>query len=314
MKNKIKFIFRWLFIPILLVLFWIISPIIFQSPFSFTTLSYQGKNEILPQDFKDSKPIMGSFVGKENNLGALEFMFSNINVYKGVVNFRIREKGTKNWYYQSNFATVLIGRETLVPFGFPIIIDSKGKIYEFALTLLQSNTVGSSLSLSDLPPTFLTIYKFEKSYLLHHPKELKSFLYEKISTSYIYPNFFLFSLRYLFPLFLYIFWQLGGLKFVSKKYKLLGIFFSLSVAYIMLAATLDSYFIIFIIPVLWFFLMKQYRFTSKQTFSWSFIYLIISLVCLFVSQWQMAINAGDIFYGLFLYAILQRLVEQKTMK
>ena len=62
--------------------------------------------------------------------------FDQINLESLI--FRIREKNSTDWYYQNKYKTDQINKEIFFPFGFPIIENSQGKVYEIEIESLHS--------------------------------------------------------------------------------------------------------------------------------------------------------------------------------
>lgn len=175
------------FVKILLVLFTMLSIFVVKNPFGTHRLN---PSTIISkhnwQQFTDKRDkrilahqkIQGEFTATNNRLGIVEIKF---NVFYETIHdtliFRIKEKGDTDWYYQSEHNNI-VQTQGFFPFGFPVISNSKNKIYEFELESVFGNDE-RALSLSSQSPFFLTKYSFPLNYLKQNKKEIGSFILAK---------------------------------------------------------------------------------------------------------------------------------------
>ncbi|MDD4938199.1 MAG: glycosyltransferase family 39 protein [Candidatus Shapirobacteria bacterium] len=112
------------------------------------------------------------FTAKYNNLGTIAIFFDNHQkINNDWVWFRIKEKGSNNWYYQNKYNTDQFNPDFWFTFGFPIINDSKNKEYEIEIESI-SGTPTDSISLHSKSKNFLAKYSFSKSYLKQNPTQI----------------------------------------------------------------------------------------------------------------------------------------------
>ncbi len=110
--------------------------------------------------------ISGTLLSTENNLGIVGIRFNTFGrVNDGAFIFRIRDKETKDWYYENIYQTEKFGGFTFFPFGFPIIHNSDGKHFVFELES-QSGQTGDTVAIAQEEPTVLAKHKFTKAELL----------------------------------------------------------------------------------------------------------------------------------------------------
>lgn len=124
--------------------------------------------------------VVGEFKSEDNFLGIVEIRFL---IHKKVSSdsyiFRIKEKSAKEWYYTNTYNAKEFGGYPLFPFGFPIIANSKEKIYYFELESL-SGKLKNAVGISTLEPVVTVRNVFSKTYLSNHKKELAIFSFKKI--------------------------------------------------------------------------------------------------------------------------------------
>ena len=146
-----------------------------QHSYSKEILTISRKGELLAGD-----KVIGEFKSEDNFLGIVEIRFL---VHGKVSNdyhiFRIKEKSDKKWYHTNTYKAKEFGGYPLFPFGFPVITNSKGKIYYFELESL-SGISGDAAGISAIEPVIVIRNVFSKAYLLDHKKELPLFLFKKV--------------------------------------------------------------------------------------------------------------------------------------
>jgi len=126
------------------------------------------------------KKITNDFQAPSNRLGTVEVKFETFNqINLESLIFRIKEKGSPNWYYQNTYKTDQFNRDLFFPFGFPIIEDSKNRIYEIEIESIQG-TPNDSIALNQSDSLFLTKYSFSKTYLDSHRDQISNVLFTKL--------------------------------------------------------------------------------------------------------------------------------------
>lgn len=110
------------------------------------------------------------FKATNDRLGVVEIKFNPWpeGIYEPVI-FRIKEKGSGDWYYQSEYYNTS-NTKTFFPFGFPVISNSKGKTYQIEIESPVEITA----------PYFLTKYSFPLSFLKQNFQQIPGFIFEKI--------------------------------------------------------------------------------------------------------------------------------------
>jgi len=143
--------------------------------YSKEILTIPRKGELLAGD-----KVIGEFKSEDNFLGIVEIRFL---VHGKVSNdshiFRIKEKSDKEWYHTNTYKAKEFGGYPLFPFGFPVITDSKGKVYYFELESLSGRS-RDAVGISAVEPIFVVKNVFSRAYLLNHKDELALFLFKKV--------------------------------------------------------------------------------------------------------------------------------------
>lgn len=131
-------------------------------------------------EFIKGKRITGQFNPKENYLGQVLIRFYTYNrINTDSLTFRIRQKGSGNWYYEHTYKTDQFLPDNLFTFGFPVISDSKGKTYEFEIESVDG-TPEESVTLSKVDPLAALSFQYPKSLLIKNPSLALTFLMSKI--------------------------------------------------------------------------------------------------------------------------------------
>jgi hypothetical protein len=141
-------VIRYILLPIILLLFWILGAVLFNSKISFSTLFFRypdvSVQGIRQHGLFAGEKYMSEFTSHENYLGIITLQFEKFDKTdfrkEDILSFRIREKGRKTWYFESVYRSGLIHDSLHFPFGFPPISDSKNKIYEFELISQRGNS------------------------------------------------------------------------------------------------------------------------------------------------------------------------------
>lgn len=187
LKNKIKIT--------LIVAFALFFLFLIQRAYTFQDLrstviieSHQFKSQ--GAGLAQSNKVYGEISAKHNKLGIVSVNFGDLrNNNIEYMQFNIKEKGQKNWYYTNRYKVQLSQNNQFFPFGFPEIENSKNKIYQIeieSLNGLRNNNVISSIG----KESFLTKYNFTKKYLLANPKEIPIYLFSKLNSLVSHINIF----------------------------------------------------------------------------------------------------------------------------
>ncbi|MDE2590769.1 MAG: acyltransferase [Patescibacteria group bacterium] len=179
-------------------LFYLILLSTYQSNFNFFSVEYPaGKSAIIYPLIKNNNlismqqyPLIKMHLySMENNLGIItlhikrDSISNNIN---NVLTFFIKENGAQNWYSISTYKLNQFGEvinnpfeNQYFPFGFPAIVNSKGKIYDIQL---QLSTSGNGYLLIDPSPFYIrTVYSINKSQFIKNPIKLLTFAIQRLT-------------------------------------------------------------------------------------------------------------------------------------
>ncbi len=219
-REKIKNLYqtrfgKYIIFPGVLLILWAFLTLLYIITFdtSFSIWSYNHSNSAFTKLtfnplYKGSE-IEGQFVARDNNLGIVSIRFQTFirppYSLEDHYIFRIKEKGSKAWYYQNIYRSGLVYDVPFFPFGFPQIANSKGKIYQFQIISLNGNPV-NALEISNRRPILVSKYKYSGHELLQNKKELMSFFITKVYNAMQNPDVWFSSLIYLLPFLFYLFW------------------------------------------------------------------------------------------------------------
>ena len=161
----------WLWLAAVLVVFVLQQERLSALVFRHDWLSGQGEKILAGQKRG------GEFKARADRLGAIKINLDvysqtegSIDTYDSLI-FRIREKGSDSWYYQSRHNNIIHGSEWYAnrdygwldhstvsfPFGFPVISDSRGKTYQMEIESVVG-TADKAFVLSRNRPDFISLY------------------------------------------------------------------------------------------------------------------------------------------------------------
>lgn len=213
--------FKLILILIMFILGTVISLFTYSENFSIL-FSPHNKNSIV--DFQNTEllkrqKIRGEFVAKENNLGIVAVRFNTFNrINEDSVVFSIKQKNLNSWHYQNKYKVDQFQPEDFFTFGFPVINNSKDKVYQFEIES-TSGKIGNAVALSSKEPVFLSKYQFLNS------KNSLAYIFKKLANSFTSREFVLHSIAYFLPLYFLIILLIMNLKIFTKYYLLLIINF-----------------------------------------------------------------------------------------
>jgi hypothetical protein len=157
----------------------------------------------IPGPLIPNQTIRGEFQAAYDNLGMVKLRVRTLNrINTTHISFDIREKGNgtplaSNTYTIDRFADGL-----LYPFGFPVISNSRGKIYEYTLRS-SDGTTDNAIDLVSGYHNVATQYVFQKSSVLAGSNELLTFISEKVKSTLTDPYTILYGSIFLIPAILY---------------------------------------------------------------------------------------------------------------
>jgi len=332
-RNKL---IKWILIPLVLILFWIVCSLFFNSYVGLTTiLNNYDKNVILKTphgQLLKGESIVGEFKATQNNLGIVAVGFTNTgqgnNDNQDTLVFRIKENGATSWWYQNEYKSSAIYSLPLYPFGFPKITDSQMKTYTFSITSLHGNKI-NALQLSSQTPIVVAKYVYSKNELVANKKTFLQFIMIKLFTSFTDISFLKASFVYILPLFFYLFWNIVVTKLYVDRYSFLfvtpllivlaittkvdlvvGVFMALIGFWIITIIIYDAESSIsYLFAVIFFALAFVSIFLNYQNLggrlsNWTYIYLVIGTVQLSLEYKQS--SKKKLTYEIFLKSIFQQ--------
>jgi len=126
------------------------------------------------------------FKASQNNLGTIELLINNHEkINSDVLTFRIKEKDSDSWYYSNLYGAEKMDEGKYFPFGFPVIVDSKNKIYLIEIES-QKGTIEDSVSLSRDTGGFIARYSFPKTLLLKKIHLIPHFIFSKVKNYVVF--------------------------------------------------------------------------------------------------------------------------------
>lgn len=264
----------------------------------FTALGIRHSNSAIVSNnyaLTTNNVIQGEIRAKENFLGAVSMDFYSSEAVVDRVIFRIREKGSQDWYYTNEYTTEQIFLNHQFPFGFQPIPDSYDKHYEFELES-QGLDKTNTLSINKDNPNVITIYQIPKNIIFSDLNQGIHFLYSKLYSYFSSKFSFIVILLCQTPTFVYILYIISKLrspiKNSSQVYNLLEepiwipfvVLLTLNIYYfsehILLSTTLTL--------LLWFRMFIVFRRQIKFFYAASMILFIIAQFYIFIREYQTA--------------------------
>jgi hemoglobin-like flavoprotein len=233
---------------VLLLTFFIFSALFVYSRSNLTVVRKNLPDSVLTQktfnELLEGEKIAGQFMADQNFLGQVLIRFYNFDrINKDSVIFRLKEEGGQNWYYEHTYKTDQFLPNEFFTFGFPPILDSKGKTYTFEIESLAGQ-LEDAVTLSRDGPSAAVIYQYPKSLLAKNPNVLASFAVSKISNSQInsdlvvslvaYVVFICFILLLEYLLLEKIFQKRISLKKINSSYIIVFALLVLSTSFVLL--------------------------------------------------------------------------------
>lgn len=230
-----------------------------------TLLALYLYQEVYPtaiQTYHDSRPyvqfvsgpvikgnvIRGELISPYDNLGAVKLRVHTYNrINHDSIRFRIREKGNTAWYAINTYAVDRFADGLLYPFGFPVISDSQGKMYEFEV-YSDTGTLGDSIGLDNRYHAVASQYIYSKNAIMHDKVFLKKFILQKFSSFVTDPYFILYYCMFLVPAIFYFIMQLFRESRILAISGLLSLLYILAV-YIYVPIAMNSNALLYILLV-----------------------------------------------------------------
>jgi len=296
MKKTYKKIFLWGIVPVFLLLFWVLSTLLFTTDYSLSVLSsnYSSRNisNFNTDELLKNEKIVGEFRAKENNLGIVAVRFFNFNrISDDFVIFRLFDKGSNKLLYENKYKVDQFQPNQFFTFGFPIINDSENKNYKFEIISIDGRE-GNAIALSQLEPSFAAQYQYTKTDLLNNKLYIPTFFAKKIYYSFSDLNVVVSSLIFLLPLVLYLIFLIRRESILKRKSYLpiyiLLISVSIFIFFIEDVNRLSEVILIF----LWIILAIFYKLESTVSFLIALVFLSTAPIFIIFNQEIRAENAA----------------------
>ena len=322
-EIKIKFIIRiiifWLAIPLALLLSGLFAALVLSPSSSFSMLSIPYNQDSLAKYTSNPlyahQSVIGKFTAKENNLGIIAVRFYNFNnISNDVVIFRLRQAGSSQWIYENTYKVDQFQPNKLFTFGFPVIANSKGKIYEFDITSIMGKK-NDAIGLSTSGPTFVTEYKFTKSELLLNKFNLIKIFAEKLFYSGSDISYSISYLVFLLPFIIYM------TRLISARNNIFQIFSKRQDNYILLLIYLLTLLVLIncvyrlnnlvdgVVLMFWVIFIWIYRFDESVSFLTAFLMLIFCALLIIANYLPRANIALLCAYYFFAIGAVQSLLD-----
>lgn len=240
--------------------------------------------------------ISQEFVVGYDNFGIVAIRFHTFQKsIDDTLTFRLREKGSRDWYYTANYKTDQFQDHQLFPFGFPVIENSKGKTFQIEIeSKFGSET--NHVKVDRLLPVLVSKHKYQLQISNIFSSETYQYLILKIGSMvgslsllfpiilYLLPAFFYFLLRrpsiflILLPLFVILLFHWLSLpkpiNFEITIFVIWGIYLLKN----KLTPTINLVIAFATLPYIVFQLIVNNPTLADEGASWLFIFLAISLV------------------------------------
>lgn len=318
---------KWVVIPCLLIIFWILFSLAYSSYRSFSVLQYvhneDGNNNFYNKRILKAQRLTGLFKARQNNLGIVAVRFGDVPKVEyeseDTILFRIKEDGKPNWLYENRYKSGLFTQNEYFPFGFIEIENSQGRSYKFEVVSLKGN-LDNAIQTGHTNPVYLSKYKFNKSEIFQNSGSIIEFLKQKLITFATNYDSLLSSTAFLLPLVFYLLWILLPTdRWVKSEGKISGK--KLFGILILVLITFDVFFYEYLIAGfvlgligLWICSIYLNRMKSATTFSLAFLLILISIASIYFNL-KISIEKTTTFaYLLMIVGICQSVFEYRVGK
>lgn len=273
--------------------------------------------------------ISGSFTGRASNMGILGI---RIKSYSRVpyreedkLVFRIKEKGSDEWFYENIYRSGLMYEFSLFPFGFPVISDSKGRIYQFELESLEGNKE-NAVSLQNREPIFVSKYQESKEYLTQNPIKIPFFVLKKAGNYITNIDVQFSAFVYLLPLIFYLliisklgtklFRLIVGIYAPFQKYEEKAdyyVFSGITSAVIVLDILylqVPNGVIYLVVGIIMYIISRLYGVKSKNALAVSIVLLLLSVPLYYLDYFHVAERSASWAYIFLVLSTIQMLGER----
>jgi hypothetical protein len=255
--------------------------------------------------------ITGKFKAKHSQLGIVAVRFNNKKkIVDDTLVFRIREKDSAHWYYENIYKTDQFQNDQLFPFGFPKILSSHNKEFEFEIESLRG-TQKNAVTLSSKDPSVIAYYNFTPQTLLTSNFEIIEFIQKKF-ISMLSPLEVIFLV--ISPLLLFIFTK----YFFITDIKRIGILLLLLVTFLYIFTlgiflpgnNVSNSSITVALSIVWISFILFFRVESKVWFGMSALLLIVvSSILIIFKRPDIADRGAMLAYIFLIIGFVQSLIE-----
>ncbi len=270
-------------------------------PDNSVDLTYFNK-EIVPK-----KNFNLIFTAKENYLGSVILHINSFGPKKNdILIFKIKEKNSNSWYYQSRYNTTQMYYLPSFPFGFPPIPDSKNKQYLVELESLKGSH-DDAVGISSAEPLIVATYKYPKSLLLANIKNLIELTGIKIQVFASNTNNSTSIIIFFFPFLYLLTWILSRKRYFSVTLILL-----LTILFDVFILHLQEEIIFIILAILWIWHSIINRFSSSVSYMAVIFFFSLSLIILLFHNIKAADEASIWAYVFLFSGIILNISELKS--
>ncbi len=308
MKQKIKNIFAYFLVPLLLFLLGSVMfyKYLFDNGFGFFNFLTYGTNvdlistrsgELLAGD-----KVFGRFTATYPNMGIVSVRFNNGNRDSDdEIIFRLKEEGGRKWYYEAVYKTDQFLPGKLFPFGFPGVTDSSGKNYIFELESVKG-IKGRGIFLDRTEPVFTVVSFFNRGEVTSDRKKAIDFVLQKLLNVVNDKENLTSVLIYFLPLTLYIIFliTLGSSFHFLLSATLIPIV--LDIFYL----HLNSYVLTFSIIFFWVLTIYRHKFGHQISASLGILFLAITPIFRIFELHSFAQKSGVWAYLFLCVAVIQK--------
>lgn len=285
---------KWVFIPAALIGIWLFLTLTKNPDVPFSILLNQSKINNISGNYYfkilKGESVIGQFVSKDDNLGSIKIKFSPMNKVKyedeDVIVFKIRFVNESNWFYQNKYKSGSIFENPEFPFGFPVVVNSKNKEFQFEITSLNGNR-DNAVTISKNNLTLVTVHQYSRTEITENQMSVTNFLIKKLINTFSKITYLASSLTYLLPFVAYLYLIFFNKR--SKKYILLiGTFIAIDC---LLIDTVHNL-LFFGVSFLWIIIVIRSKETYKSSFRLALFFIVFSFILLLLNQKTMADKAS----------------------
>lgn len=133
--------------------------------FNFYTVTQKQNVDIDKNLILSGQTRTFEFKSSYENLGSVEILIDNHSrINKDEILFKVKEKDSKEWFYQNRYQTSVMDSGQYYPFGFEVIKESENRIYVVQIESING-TANDSISISNLSSNINIKHLYNREYL-----------------------------------------------------------------------------------------------------------------------------------------------------